>query len=520
VDQSIRFSPEDLKKIEDYAKIEIGLCPGSQLFFSGKIDSILSNSPHPIHGPIIRLENMLIGRIVSLMNKEEYLRIKNKKTEEESFLEILLYENIRYEKQIYDNAEDHLSEMNHQSNSFYETIAGINDDEIIEKVRQSTRENQAEIEKRLIETHGQLKKKFDIVEQELTEKLPKPLTLDYDKIDDLLDKISLFEKSCRSFIISTLSKEENWWKQKIPKDVRTYALETKETNEKKINYSKSQGDLINFINLPDIKKIILSNKKDFKSIKNWDEFQVNMDKVGTYRNELFHSRELEIMDKHHLNYCISHILQIFQNSKLQEYVIDTNGYTSIYKKPISENYIPKDLINPENSFELSKHELVMMNATKMGKIYAQNIFYHITKNPKSLLIWFSNYAKKEKIPIIHFECTSRTTVEELVGRRNYTIDSKKDEAMGIEIGAFKLANELSEIHGSAIIFLENFGTINPHIQNVLIRYYIEDGKTDQNLSLIGIKNYQKLTIIATDKSHLMSKKLYDYANFFLDDELK
>ena len=67
VDQSVRFSREDLKKIECYAKIEVGLFPGSQLFFSGKIDSVLSNSPHPIHGLIVRLENMLIEKLCIIM---------------------------------------------------------------------------------------------------------------------------------------------------------------------------------------------------------------------------------------------------------------------------------------------------------------------------------------------------------------------------------------------------------------------------------------------------------------------
>jgi hypothetical protein len=518
VDQNIRFSPEDLKKIECYAKIEVGLCPGSQLFFSGKIDSVLSNSPHPIHGSIVRLENMLIGRIVSLMNKEEYLTMSCEKTEDEMFLEVLLFENIKYEKQIYDNIEEHLAEMNHQSELFYDTIQGINDDKFIEKVRQLSLEKDAEIEKRLFAKWEKLKERYDSIQKEIELKSNELPSLDYENIDDLSDKVILFEKICRSFIVSSLSVKDNWWKQKIPKDVRTEALMTKERNEKVRNYSKSQGDLINFINLTDILKIILYNKKDFKSIKNWNKFQVYMGEIATFRNELFHSRELSFMEKYHLNISISQILQMFQNSE-QEYAIDTSGYTSRYKKPVAENYFPKNFITPENNFELSQLELVVMNSPKMKKLDMQNIFYHITKNPKSLLIAFSNYAKKEKIPLVHFECNAETTIEELVGRRNYTTDSKESKAWGIELGAFKLANELSEIHGSAIIFLENLGTINPNIQNLLIRDYLQWGKTDDQLSLIRINNYNKLNIIATDQSNLISKRISSYADFYRDDEL-
>jgi hypothetical protein len=520
VDQSIRFSPEDLRKIECYAKIEVGLFPGSQLFFSGKIDSVLSNSPYPIHGSIVRLENMLIGRIVSLMNKEEYQTMSCEKTEDEIFLEILYFENTKYEKQIYDNIEEHLAEMNHQSEWFYDTIQGIKDDKFIEKVRQLSLEKDAEIEKRLFTINSKLREKYDLIQKEIELKSDKLPSLDYENIDDLSDKIRLFEKMCRTFIVSSLSVEDNWWKQKIPKDVRTEASMTKERNEKVMNYSKSQSDLINFIDFPDIEKIILANKKYFKSIKHWDQFTTYMKKIHTFRNELFHSRELSVVEKYHLNISISEILQMFQNSR-QEHVIDTSGaYTLRYKKPVSENYFPKDFITPENNFKLKKHELLMMNLPELKKHDTQNIFYHITKNPKSLLIWFSNYAKKEKIPLVHFECTSETTAEELVGRRNYTMDSKKDKGIGVELGAFKLANELSEIHGSAIIFLENLGTIAPNIQNLLIRDYLQWGRTDTQLSLFGIKNYHKLNIIGTDKSHLISKRLHDYANFFLDDELK
>ena len=518
VDQSIRFSPEDLKKIEDYAKIEIGLCPGSQLFFSGKIDSVLSNSPHPIHGSIVRLENMLIGRIVSLMNKEEYQTMSCEKTEDEMFLEVLLFENLKYEKQIYDNIEEHLDEMKHESKLFYDTIQGINDDKFIEKVRQLSRDKDAEIEKRLHVKNSKLREKYDLIQKKLELKSDKPPSLDYGNIDDLSDKIRLFEKMCRTFIVSSLSVEDNWWKQKIPKDVRTEALMTKERNEKVMNYSKSQNDLINFIDFSDIEKIILANKKYFESIKHWDQFTTYMQKIRTFRNELFHSRELHVQEKYHLNISISEILQMFQNSE-QEYAIDTNGYTSRYKKPVSKNYFPKKFITPENNFELSKWEVLKMNNPKLKERDMQNIVYHVTKNPKSLLIWFSNYAKKEKIPIVHFECTSETTVEELVGRRNYARDSKEHEAGNIELGAFKLANELSEIHGSAIIFLENLGTINPNIQNLLIRDYLQWGKTSNQLSSIGITNYNKLNIIATDKSNLISKRISSYADFYRDDEL-
>ena len=243
-----------------------------------------------------------------------------------------------------------------------------------------------------------------------------------------------------------------------------------------------------------------------------------MGKIATFRNELFHSRELSTLQKYHLNISISEILQMFQNSE-QGYVIDKSGYASRYKKPVSENYFPENYIIPENNFELSEWELLKMNKPKFKELDKQNISYHITNNPKPLLIWFSNYAKKEKIPIVHFECTSETNVEELVGRRNYARDSKEHEAMNIELGAFKLANELSEIHGSAIIFLENLGTINPNIQNLLIRDYLQWGRTTSQLSSIGINNYNKLNIIATDKHNLISKRISSYADFYRDDEL-
>ena len=512
MDQSVRFSREDLKKIECYAKIEVGLFPGSQLFFSGKIDSVLSNSPHPIHGTIIRLENMLIGRILSLMNKEEYLLHEIRKTKDETFLEMLLFENIRYEKQIYDNVEDHLSEMTHQSNLFHDAIQGINDDETIEKIRKLTLKKDAEIEKQLIKTHNQLKEKFEGVEQTLTEKSPKPLSLDYDKIDDLYYKISEFEKSCRSLIVLTLSKEENWWKQKIPKDVRTYALETKEKNGKKINYSKSQGDLINFINLPDIQKIILSNKKDFESITNWDEFKVYMDKIGIFRKELAHSRELEIRDKHHLNYCISNILQMLKNNN-SEYIMEDgiSGPSLNYKKPIPENYIPKDFIKIKNNFKLKKGFLSAMKS----KVIGENLLYQITKNPKKHLICLSNWAKTEKIPIVHLECNSEMNHVELIGRRNYTLD--KDGNYGVELGALKLANELSKIHGSAILFLENIGSLNPNYQKSMIREFLEYKEIQHTAKIpFGMRNHEKLIIVGTDESNIISDRLSPFSFYFND----
>jgi len=485
VKQKTRFFPKDISKKGFFAKIEVGYFPGSQNFFLGKIDEVISESNFCIHGALVRLENGLIGRIVILMNEEEFNEIQSKKTEMDIFLELLLFQNITYEQKIYDNATEYLSEMNHQSQEFY------GESPISDEQKKIIHERIASLEKNLISTHKKLLRKFTITQKEIKGKTAKKMPFDSKGLDKFHEKLSNFERFCRGFIVETLSTDEKWWKQRIPDDIRNNALERKEHHEKSKTTSTSY-DLIDFIDFGDITKIILSNKKYFKSIKNLDAFKVKMEDLGRYRNELAHSRELEQIEKYNFNACIYYILQMFQ-SITTEVVTENNprGTHMQYKKPIPEQHIPSEFITLGEKPNLEE-------GFKEMTLIKRDISIVISKDFGDFLINLSNWAKKQQIPIIQLECTSETTYVEFNGRKNYT-QGKNDDPIGIELGALKLANELSEIHGSAILLLENIENLSPLHQDGTLLPFMKWGEipSGQTKDFVSMINHKKLKIIGT-----------------------
>ena len=162
-----------------------------------------------------------------------------------------------------------------------------------------------------------------------------------------------------------------------------------------------------------------------------------------------------------------------------------------YKKPISRHYFPSTFVNPKKNLDLEKGFKKMMLVKRYISIITSQDF-------RDFLIILSNWTKKQQIPIVQLECTSQTTYVEFNGRRNYTLDNS-GSIMGIEAGALKLANELSEIHGSAILLLENIENLSPLHQDGTLLPYLkwDDLPSGQTKDQVSMENYNKLKIIAT-----------------------
>ncbi len=511
MEEKTRFFPDQIPKHDTFAKIETGFFPGSGNFFIGKIDEIISKSSFCIHGVIVRLENGLIGRIVHLLDSEEYEKIQLQKTEKDMFLELLLFQNLIYEQKIYDNISESLEEITQQGRAFYGEVP------LSDEAKKSIREHTDSLEEKMIVTHKKMMKKVSKIRKEIEHKSDQKVEFDVEQLDGLRDKLAEFEKISRSFIMDTLSKDKNWWKQRIPEDVRKSASEKKERNEKSKTYAESLTyHLIDFTDFGDIAKIILSNKKYFNMIKDWDAFKVKIGELVKYRNDLYHSRELLKVDKYNFNVCIYHILQMFDNHVVEfvsEEMIQESRFMK-YKKPIPEEHFPLASIKQKEDPKLDNDFKIIM-ATKIKPSLV------ISKNHECFLTHLSNWAKKEKIPIVQFECTSETLFSDFAGRRDYTTNSK-DGVIGVELGAMKLANELSDIHGYAILILENIGNLGSYFQDGFIRPFLDWGElpSGQTKEMITMKNHKKLKIIGTQiqlkkgEEYLLSPRLSEFFGYY------
>lgn len=115
--------------------------------------------------------------------------------------------------------------------------------------------------------------------------------------------IGILERQFRKIIVDGLKDIPNWWKTRIPEDVRKKALERKEEREKsEVLRKKEEYDAIEFVDFPEYRKIIV--KSD-----NWEEvfskifpkskklsFEVKMEEIENLRNDTYHNRRISDTD--------------------------------------------------------------------------------------------------------------------------------------------------------------------------------------------------------------------------------
>lgn len=117
------------------------------------------------------------------------------------------------------------------------------------------------------------------------------------KVKDSYKIVKTLETCLRELIqIKILAHDPNWWKQRVPEDVRTNAEKRKKKNESQWSRIEGGKPLINFIDFTDYGKII--TRKDnwseiFRSIfENKEELLSKLKELEPIRNTIMHSRNL------------------------------------------------------------------------------------------------------------------------------------------------------------------------------------------------------------------------------------
>ena len=158
-------------------------------------------------------------------------------------------------------------------------------------------ENYAKFETKIRKTITvltQLKEEDLVFNSEIPQMLQQEKFLSQKESYELLKK---FEQKLRHIIEIELSKiSSDWWKQRIPEDVRESALQRKKKNESPWAWIMDQNPLIDYIDFADYAKII-SRRDNWKQVfsnifGNKDELVSKLKELEPIRNTIMHSRNL------------------------------------------------------------------------------------------------------------------------------------------------------------------------------------------------------------------------------------
>jgi len=158
-------------------------------------------------------------------------------------------------------------------------------------------------------------------------------------------RLYFLERTLRQFVLICLSKiSEQWWKTRVPPDVRGQAEERKAEEEQKLKPTINLHPLW-YVDFYDYVKII--TRKDnwndiFKEIfVNKDEFKVTIMKLAPLRNKIAHMRPLSIREKKNLDALSEDILAPIWHFYNKLYVESAEKLINCGEFPKAEDILKK-----------------------------------------------------------------------------------------------------------------------------------------------------------------------------------
>lgn len=272
---------------------------------SGIVKEILTKEfSHP-YGIEVLLENGIIGRVKEIIDSDEQRKEKNQSDQTiiEGITELekerLATSNILNElKNELENKKEYDLSKTHsllQSN-----LSELEEKCAAKKEELDKLEDKIEIARKHLLMNGGQSDAAQKSESKITS-----LSVDFDVTKDTLMKqnIGILERQFRKMIIYAFKDIPNWWKARIPGDVKAKASERKKEYENSGALRElPEYELIEFVDFPEYRKIIIEGK-------NWDEvfskilpkskkdvFIIKMEELEAIRNHLYHNRRINDID--------------------------------------------------------------------------------------------------------------------------------------------------------------------------------------------------------------------------------
>jgi dnd system-associated protein 4 len=173
-----------------------------------------------------------------------------------------------------------------------------------------------------LEARSALEQSKRIVNDQMDDERPNGKTPREDKEEYLI--MSDFENSLRQLIRKKLPEvSSNWWKERIPEDVREYAERIMESERKKSPWLRGAGqDPLDYVCFPDYVKIITGGgnwETSFKEIfKQKGQIESKLKELEPVRNSLSHSRKLTKDQRDVLTLYTSQILSLIREAESEK----------------------------------------------------------------------------------------------------------------------------------------------------------------------------------------------------------
>lgn len=302
-------------------KVQDRMNPRSGKLILGIVKEVLTQEYSHPRGIMVLLENGIEGRVKEIIESKDEIA---KKIEEEESIKNKMVQ-LEKDRVIHDSdvttLRNKLIKNQEESESSPKNIGEgelLRLDEELDKKESELRdlENKIAFNRELLirgkiletslsenEIHNQ-KKYASISEQSNILKM-EGLSHTFNLTNDtkMKQNIGILERQFRKIIVDGLKHIPNWWKTRLPDDVKKKAIERKTEREKsEVLRKKEDYDIIEFVDFSEYRKIIVRND-------NWDEvfskifpkskkvtFEVKMEEIENLRNDTYHNRTISDTD--------------------------------------------------------------------------------------------------------------------------------------------------------------------------------------------------------------------------------
>jgi uncharacterized repeat protein (TIGR03833 family) len=272
---------------------------------SGIVKEILTEEfSHP-SGIEVLLENGIVGRVKEIIDSDEQRKEKNQSDQTiiEGITELekkrLVTSNVLNQlKNELENKKEYV--LSETQSLLQSNLSDLEEKCAAKKDELDRLENKIEIARKHLLMNGD---QLDTSQKSETKTTSFPADFDITKDTLMKQNIGILERQFRKMITYAFKDIPNWWKTRIPGDVKLKAVERKKEYENSGALRElPEYELIEFVDFPEYRKIIIEGK-------NWDEafskilpknkkdvFIIKMEELEAIRNHLYHNRKINDID--------------------------------------------------------------------------------------------------------------------------------------------------------------------------------------------------------------------------------
>lgn len=313
------------------------------------------------------------------------------------------------------------------------------------------------------------------------------------------------EEKVREFIEKELSEtNSNWWKQRIPGDVKQNAEERKQKDERRKNWDYQKQPLISYIDFTDYEKII-TQKNNWNDIFQYvfrDKTAISgkLKEIDPIRNAISHTRNLDSYEVKQIRFYSEEILRAisyYDNNKEEIKYKEIEPTEQILAVPISVSF-------DRTTYPIDSTVHLRANVPEL--IPHESLFFQILNDDNKIIFEREIHAKElskiELAPDAGIYETSFTMDDQWQIGKRYILKGKHGTSVAFDDAVIDVREPI--IQSDKMVYL--WGT-----DMILTVIDPDADKDNQLVEFVGDRKYAHLTI-QSSKGKLENFRLRETGN--------